>query len=267
MHFEEYGLTSSNAPVLVFSSGLGGAARFWYPQLDAVSRHYRVIVYDQAGTNNSPQTLPANYRIADMAEELAELLGQADVQQCHLVGHALGGLVGLQLALSYSHLLSSLTLVNAWAEPNPHSQRCFDIRKALLAAGQFRSYLQLQALLLYPPDWIAGHAGLLAEEETHALAAFPDIDNLLARIEALTTFDITGQLGDIHIPVGVIANKDDALVPWQRSEQLANALPNATLSLVEYGGHASSVTIPEQFNQLLLSHLQGFGTMKLVNRN
>lgn len=256
MHYEIHGLTSPNAPTIVLSSGLGGAAKFWQPQLADFTQDYRVITYDQYGTNKSVGKLPANYSISDMADELAALLKKLEVQACHFVGHALGGLVGLQLSLSKPDLLQSLVLVNAWSSPNPHTLRCFDIRKALLAANRKDMYLQLQALLLYPPDWIAANARHLEEEEAHLLNHFPNVDNLLARIAALSAFDIDGELPEIKTPTLAVANKDDTLVPWQRSQTLADAMPNAALSVMEYGGHASSITVPSAFNKLVLEYLQ-----------
>jgi aminoacrylate hydrolase len=256
IHYEIHGLTSPDAPTIVFSSGLGGAAKFWQPQLADFAQDYRVITYDQRGTNKSVGDLPANYSISDMADELAALLKKLEVQQCHLVGHALGGLVGLELGLTRPNLLQSLVLVNAWSSPNPHTLRCFDIRKALLAADRKDMYLQLQALLLYPPDWIAANAKHLDDEEAHLLNHFPDVNNLLARIGALSAFDVDGKLAGITTPTLALANKDDTLVPWQRSKILADAMPNAELSVMGYGGHASSITVPDAFNKLVLEYLQ-----------
>lgn len=255
LHYEIHGLTSPDAPTIVFSSGLGGAAKFWQPQLGDFAQDYRVITYDHYGTNKSEGDLPENYSISHMADELAVLLNKLEVQACHFVGHALGGLVGLQLALSKPELLQSLVLVNAWSSANPHTLRCFNIRKALLAVDRKDMYLQLQALLLFPPDWIAANAAHLEEEEAHSLNHFPDVNNLLARIGALSAFNIDKSLHTITTPTLALANKDDTLVPWQRSQMLAEAMPNAELSVMEYGGHASSITNTIAFNELLRSYL------------
>lgn len=256
MHFEIHGLTSPDAPTVVFSSGLGGAAKFWQPQLADFTNNYRVITYDQLGTNKSVADLCSEYSISHMANELATLLQKLEVKQCHFVGHALGGLVGLALGLVQPNLLESLVLVNAWSSPNPHTLRCFEIRKALLAANRKDMYLKLQALLLFPPDWIAANAEHLQEEEAHLLTHFPNVNNLLTRIGALSAFDIDDRLASITTPTLALANKDDTLVPWQRSQKLADTMPNAELSLMDYGGHASSITAPEVFNKLVLGYLQ-----------
>ncbi|WP_092673699.1 hypothetical protein [Rosenbergiella nectarea] len=54
------------------------------------------------------------------------------------------------------------------------------------------------------------------------------------------------RLGQITLPL-VICSKDDLLVPWMCSEQLAAGLINTRFSLVDYGGHAMTVTDPIPF--------------------
>lgn len=258
MYFEVLGSKSPDAPTVVLSSGLGGSAHFWQAQLPALQSGYRVIVYDQNGTGRSPASLPSDYSIQSMADELLALLDDIKVTRCHLVGHALGGLVGLNIALQRPEILQSMVLVNAWSSPNPHSLRCFTVRKALLHNSPPEMYLQAQALFLYPPDWIMHNIERLEQEEQHMLEHFPDRDNLLTRIKALSEFDIDSQLATIKVDALVVANKDDMLVPWQRSEVLASSLENSTLRVFDYGGHACTLTTPEVFNDLLLKHLANY---------
>lgn len=255
MYHEILGRQDAAAPTLVLSSGLGGSARFWGPQLPALTDDYRVVVYDQSGSGRSPATLGDDYSIAEMARELLALLDSLDIQRCHFIGHALGGLVGLELALQRPQLLQSQVLINAWSSPNPHSARCFAVRKNLLRDSGPAAYVQAQALFLYPADWIAANSAQLAEDDAHALAHFPEPTNLLRRIAALQGFDVEAQLSAIHTPTLLIANRDDTLVPWQRSQHLADALPNGELALLEYGGHASSVSDTPTFNRVLLDYL------------
>lgn len=98
MHVEIHGLQADDAPTLVLASGLGGVAGFWQPQLAALTKNYRVVLYDQRGTGRSADTLPADYSMAMMAAELVDALAQRGILRFGLIGHALGGLVGLCVA-------------------------------------------------------------------------------------------------------------------------------------------------------------------------
>jgi len=255
LHHEVHGPSDAAATVLL-SSGLGGSANFWRPQLGAlVEAGHRVIAYDQRGTGRSPGVLPADYAIADMAQDVIEILDATNTWKCHFAGHALGGLVGLQLALDAPDRVASLALVNAWSKPNPHSARCFDARLALLGALGARAYVEAQPIFLYPAAWCAEHAKHVADEVDHAFAHFPGEANMRARIAALRAFDIDARLGDIAAPALVAAAKDDALVPWTCSQRLADGLRDVTLDFMPHGGHAHSVTEAEAFNRSLLDFL------------
>lgn len=58
-----------------------------------------------------------------MAAELGELLEEQAAEPVHFIGHALGGLIGLELARRSPELVASLLFINAWSEPNAHSRR------------------------------------------------------------------------------------------------------------------------------------------------
>lgn len=261
LHHEVHGPSDAAATVLL-SSGLGGSAGFWQPQLGAlIAAGHRVIAYDQRGTGRSPGALPDAYAIADMANDVREILDATNTAQCHFAGHALGGLVGLQLALDTPSRIASLVLVNAWSKPNPHSARCFDARLALLGACGARAYVEAQPIFLYPAAWCAAHAKRVADEVDHAFAHFPGEHTMRTRIAALRAFDIDARLADITAPTLVAAAKDDVLVPWTCSLRLADGLPNATLNLMAHGGHAHSVTEADAFNSTLLAFLSRASTL------
>jgi aminoacrylate hydrolase len=155
MHHEIHGRTDRDAPTVLLSSGLGGAAHYWTPQIPALAKDFRVIAYDQTGTGRSPGPLPDGYSIADMAAEAAALLDRLGIEKAHFIGHALGGLIGLQLAVDRPALVDRLILVNAWAKTHPHTLRCFAARKSLLLNTGPAAYVQAQPLFLYPAAWLA----------------------------------------------------------------------------------------------------------------
>jgi pimeloyl-ACP methyl ester carboxylesterase len=102
------------APVVVLSAGLGGAGGYWLPQRAALEPHYQLVSYDHNGTGENGGPLPVGYSMAAMAQELNAALQAAGIERFALVGHALGALIGLQLALDHPAAISALVLVNGW---------------------------------------------------------------------------------------------------------------------------------------------------------
>ncbi len=253
MHYEVHGEALSGGTVLL-SSGLGGAGSFWAPQLQALCRHHRVVTYDQRGTGRSAGSLPDPYSIAAMADDVTAILDELGIGRCHFVGHALGGLVGLDLALRRPDRIGSLALVNAWARSDAHTARCFDVRRDLLRIGP-EAYVRAQPLFLYPAPWMARNTERLAREHEHAVAHFQGTDTLLKRIAALLAFDVADRLGEIACSTLVAAARDDLLVPWTASETLAAGIPGSRLWVAAEGGHGFTVTEPEAFNVALCGFL------------
>lgn len=245
------------APAVLLSSGLGGTAGYWEPQLEALNAKYRVVTYDQAGTGRNRRALPADHDIAAMADDALAALDASAIETAHFVGHALGGLVGLELARRHPERLRSLTVVNGWAKAHDHTRRCFEMRLALLKHEGPRAYVRAQPIFLYPADWLARNAARVEQEEAHGVAGFQGADNLRRRIAALLAFDATADLAKMHLPTLIVAARDDVLVPSLMSEELAAGIAGARLHLASWGGHAINVTQPQDFNAVVLGFLAG----------
>ncbi|MCP1118054.1 pyrimidine utilization protein D [Robbsia andropogonis] len=258
LHFEVHGPRDETTPVVLLSSGLGGSANYWRPQMGALREQgFQVIVYDQRGTGRSPATLPDNHTIGAMASDVIDVMEATGVASCHFVGHALGGLVGMQLALDAPERLNSLTLINAWPAMRSATRRCFDARLQLLDHAGVRPYVEAQPIFLYPATWIEAHPAQVETEVEHAIHGFPPISNMRRRIAALKAFDATEQLSSITVPTLVVAAQDDVLVPSSASHALCAGLPAATLHMMAHGGHACNITCPDAFNCTLLDFLAG----------
>ena len=256
MYYEIHGRSDPGAPTVLLSSGLGGAAHYWAPQIPVLAKEFRVIAYDQTGTGRSPGSLPPDYTIADMAAEVAVLLDELGVESVHVIGHALGGLIGLQLALDQPTLVDRLVLVNAWAKTHPHTLRCFAARKNLLLNTGTAAYVQAQPLFLYPAAWLADRQDWLAEQDAAGIAHFPPTDTVLRRIKAIEAFDLTAEIPSITVPILLIANRDDVLVPCTCSIALADQLSNVRLTLLDQGGHACNITDPAGFDAIVTEFLR-----------
>lgn len=247
------------ADSVILSAGLGGSAAFWSPQMEALTGRFRVILYDHRGTGRSDRSLKPDHSVASMADDIRIVLDATETAKAHLVGHAAGGNAGLQLALDHPERLGRIVVVNGWSRQDPHVARCFAARTRLLEAFGPTAYVEAQALFLFPPEWISENDALLKTQEAHHIAHFPRNDVMLARIGALLAFDIDDRLQDIPHPVLVAASADDMLVPPLLSRRLAEGLPNATLDVVPWGGHAFTATVSGAFNARLVAFLHGDG--------
>lgn len=252
LHYTFHG--PEGAPVLILSSGLGGAGGYWAPNLAALAENHRVLTYDQRGTGRSDRALPETTSIEAMAQDVVALMDALGIETAHFVGHALGGMIGIEAAL-LSGRIDKLVIVNGWRTLSPHTRRCFEARLAILRGAGVEAFLRAQPLFLYPPDWIAAHDAELQAELAHHLAAFPGAETMEKRIAAVAAFAPTPERLAKLRNVLVIATRDDFLVPQAASLDLAGVIPRADVATFDWGGHACNVTDPGGFDRLVLDFL------------
>lgn len=247
LYYEEHG----SGPPLILSSGLGGSAGYWAPNLSALAEHFRVIAYDHRGTGRSDRDGPGTIGVANMAADVVALMDALAIERADFIGHALGGMIGLETAISTGRI-DRLVVINGWVELDPHTRRCFDVRLTLLRDSGAEAFLHAQPLFLYPPDWISSHDAELRAEAAHQLAHFAGAETTRHRINAVRSYvpDLV-RIRDIPALLA-IATRDDMLVPMQRSLDVAARVPGARTATVEWGGHACNVTDPTTFNRLVL---------------
>lgn len=254
LYYERHG--APDAPPLILSSGLGGSAHYWKPNIAALADHFHVIAYDHRGTGRSDRALPDVVSVDDLANDIAALMDALGIARAHLIGHAAGGVAGLALALKAPERLGTLIIVNGWAKADPHFLRCFEARLNLLRHAGVEAFLRAQPIFLYPAHWISQHSPALDAELAHQLADFPGVATMEKRIAALAAFDIADRLGTFTTPMLALAAADDMLVPASCSRALANHIPHCELAVMERGGHACNITDPVTFNRLVLEHLR-----------
>lgn len=253
LYYETHG--PQDAPPLILSSGLGGSAGYWAPNLPALAEHFRVVAYDHRGTGRSDRAISEGMTVSDMSVDLIALMDALEIERGHFIGHALGGMIGLEAAIS-TRRIDRLVVINGWAELDAHTRRCFDVRLTLLRDSGAEAFLHAQPLFLYPPDWISSHDAELRAEAAHQLAHFAGAETTRRRIEAVRSYapDVD-RMRDVPSLLA-IATRDDMLVPMQRSLDVAAQIPGARTATFDWGGHACNVTDPDTFNRLVLDFLR-----------
>lgn len=241
----------AHCEIVILSAGMGGSAGYWAPNIAALTERYRVLLYDHRGTGRSDRSLPDEVSIATMAEDVRRLLAALGVERAHFIGHALGGLIGLELARIFSGI-GKIVVINGWASLDPHFARCFEVRLDLLHKSGPAAYVRAQPLFLYPANWISDHIAHLDAEGAHQLAHFPPAETLEKRIGAARAYELSA---DLAADALVLVSEDDMLVPSHCSRELVERLPGSRLAVMEWGGHACNVTDPDGFNALVLDFL------------
>jgi len=259
LYWEEHG--PSDGPPVILSAGLGGSADYWAPNLEALAKGHRVILYDHRGTGRPERALPPNLTVTHMAQDVLAIADALDLGRFALVGHAAGGAIGLQLAVDHPERISVVIAINAFAKAEAHFRRCMKTRLALLSDSGVAAFVHAQPIFLYPADWCSANAERLMAEEAAQLRHFQGAANVEARIGALLGFDLADRLGEILSPVVAIVADDDMLVPHSCSIRIMEGVKGGVVHRMPWGGHACNLTNPAEFDDIVLNwlavHLKG----------
>jgi pimeloyl-ACP methyl ester carboxylesterase len=117
LYYESYG----EGEPLVLIPGTGFAGNVWSPsQVPTLSKTVRVITLDVRGCGRSsaPEGV---YTIEQMACDVAALLDHLGLAQAHILGHSMGGRIGIALALAFPDRVCSLILAAAGSGPAARS--------------------------------------------------------------------------------------------------------------------------------------------------
>jgi len=120
LHYIEQG---QGEPLILLHGGQGDY-RSWGPQMEAFSRHYRVICYSRRYNypNNNP-LMAKNHSAYVEADDLAAFIRKLKLGPVHLVGTSMGAFAALILAVKYPEMVRSLVLaeppIHPWVRDSP----------------------------------------------------------------------------------------------------------------------------------------------------
>jgi pimeloyl-ACP methyl ester carboxylesterase len=95
---------------LIILHGLFGISDNWAGLAKMWSEHFTVYAVDLRNHGQSPHHTEWNYSV--MAEDIIELMGEEKLSDVVLLGHSMGGKVGMRLAIDYPTALSKLVVVD-----------------------------------------------------------------------------------------------------------------------------------------------------------
>ncbi len=202
---------------LILLHGNGEDMHYFAHQLHALNTTREVIALDSRGHGESPRG-SAPLTLAQMSDDLAAFMDDNDIAQADLLGFSDGGNVALIFALTHPERVHKLILNGANLEPRG-----------------------LKTSVLLP---------ILLE---HRLTKDPARKELLGLMADEPHIPLTA-LAEVRMPVLVVAGTRD-MIKESHTRAIADALPNATLSLIE-GDHFVAATNPDAFNACVLAFLE-----------
>lgn len=187
-------------------------------------------VLDLPGFGGS--SLPKVKDIVEYSELVAKFCKYMEISKVTVIGHSLGGRVGIVLASKSPTLVEKLVLIDP-AGVKPRSIK--------------RKVLQLVAKLVawIPQEW-RRRAGTVIMDEDYRNS--PGLRDLYRAVVAL---DLREYLPKIMCPTWVIWGEKDPLLPLTLTDIYKKYLPHPTVRVIWEAGHDPHLTHPRELTRLL----------------
>ncbi len=246
-----------------------GWSSSWYamsPLLGLLSRRYRCLAVDLPGYGKSPP-LPQRTTIPAYADLLAELILQVSRGPVVYVGHSMGGMIGLTLALRHPALVERFvllgptisgrlsTFINLFISPVTLLE-AFGLG-GLIVSGVERAFVGVTDRLMRPASF-AERTAITSRDyrRLRADARRPGQGRVRAECYfAMRDNDLRGQLRQIRVPGLVIWGAEDNTVPLRDAGVVADEWAEADLRILPKAGHWPHFEQPVLTRRLVAGYL------------
>ncbi|MBR0414024.1 MAG: alpha/beta hydrolase [Clostridia bacterium] len=218
----------------------------------AIAKQYRqfaedftVYVFDRRAN------LPAQYTVAQMAEDTAAAISALGLCRYCLFGASQGGMMAMLIAAAHPEAVEKLALGSSCVRVNETAYRVIS-HWAELARRHKSEALYLDfCQKVYPPSFFEKYKDLfVAMSETVSDA---ELDNFVTLCEGTAGFDARAALAALRCPVLALSAADDAVLGAQAAAELAAAgqqNPQFEQYLYTGYGHDAYDTAPDYQQRL-----------------
>ncbi len=254
---------------------LHGFPEFWYSwrhQIPALARHFKVVVPDLRGYNDSDKP-ESGYDLDTLSADVRGLIESLGYTKAHIVGHDWGGAIAWHLAQKFPQVIDRLAVLNA-----PHPARF--LQELVSNADQLRrSWYILAFQIPGLPEWLiqnnlkdfvsnffqgqAIRKGAFSKEDAqHYQTALAKPGALSAAINyyrsAFSPQAWLPQWGlspaPITVPTLILWSEEDALLSQKLAEGMEQFITAPfKLKFVQHCGHWIQQEAPQTVNRELLN--------------
>ena len=256
---------ATDGPVALLVMGLGAQRVAWPDDLVTalVDGGARVVAYDNRDIGSSTWLVDAPvtplpvvlagaasgnvpeppYTLADMAGDGIALLDHLGIEQAHVVGASMGGMIVQRMAIHHPARVASLTSIMSTTGdpllpgPTPAAAQALmtaaptDDRQTYVDAAMKTGRVLGSTTMARDEDAVAERLGTSFDRGINPQGFLRQYHAILA------DGDRTAQLGDLDIPTVVVHGSADPLIPPAAGTATAAAIPGSRLEILEGMGH------------------------------
>ena len=240
---------------LLLIQGMSATHMTWgRPFLSPLEQSFDCIVFDNRGMGRSgPAEMP--FEVVDLAADTIGLLDALEIENAHIVGISMGGMIAQELALAHPERIRTLTIGATYCGgPKGKLMAPEDLRMlgSAMASGEREQVFRAMWEINLSPTFREDEARF-AEfcEMASALPAPKQV--ILQQMRACGAHDTSARLAQLAVPTQVIHGTADRLLTVDNGIQIASLI-SVEPQLLEGVGHMFWWEQPERSVALVRDH-------------
>ena len=237
-----YAGAGEDGDVILLVHGYGGDRNSWLFLQEPLAAKYRVYALDLPGHGTSAKDV-GDGTLDVLADAVTGVLDALGAGRAHLVGHSMGGAVGLAVAVRDPGRIASLTLI----APSGFG--------ADINAGYLRGFADAQTRRELKPviGQLFADESLVTRQLVDDLLAYKRLDGVDEALHALlgTLLDGDAQRGDSAAALAATGGAMPVTVVWGRADQIipaaqAESVSGAVRHVIDGAGHMPQMERPAE---------------------
>jgi len=225
--------------------------------MERLARDHRVLAFDRPGFGHSTRPRDRLWTPTAQAELLHGALVQLGVERAVVIGHSMGAMVALALALDHPEDVGRLVLLGGYYYPTARVDALLTAPVALPVLGDVMRYtvtavaarLMLKGLVRamfaprdVPPNFMRTLSREMMVRPIQLRASAEDAAFMIPQSKANAE-----RYRELRMPVAVFAGADDKVIdPAANAERLHREISGSTLVVVPGAGHMVHHAAPDE---------------------
>ena len=258
--FSLFWTEEGSGPPLILVRGLARSHRFFEPVMPFLTKHFRVIRFDNRGAGQS-DTPPGLYTTRQMARDVFAVMDAAGVPSAWVFGMSMGGMIALDMALQQPERVTGLVLGSVTANGQDRAP-CGIWPQFLLFVSAFlpkKPARKIQAQVTLSEDFLDKADEIMDQWDAWQKQEPFSLRGLLAHTAAIWTHHSGDQLDQIRCPTLLFAGTQDKLVPSENARRMHKAIAGSELLVYDDTGHNMETERPERMSAAITDFVARHG--------